>query len=70
MVYGFAIFVQRKYLAAFAEEIHEIAAVSAPGIEHAHFIGNISSENLIEDIDVDLSELFLNVHGHEYVSQS
>jgi hypothetical protein len=65
VVYGFAVFIQRKYLTTFPQEMDEIAAVSAAGVEYAHPSGDVSSENLIEDVDVDLAELFLDGHGHD-----
>ncbi len=53
--------INRKYLAGFAKQVHKIPAISAPGIEHARALVDISAEDLIENINIDLSELFLNI---------
>ena len=49
-----------KHLAALAKQVNEIPAVSAPGVEHAHTLVDISAEDLIEDVNIDLAELVLN----------
>jgi len=59
-----AAFIQCEYFATLSEEIDQIAPVSAPGIEHPHSRGDISSKNLIEDVDIDLSKLLLNTQRH------
>ena len=52
--------IQGKYLAARAQQINQIAPISTTGIEHPHGRCDIASQNLIEDVDIDLSELLLN----------
>ena len=47
---------------AFPEQIHEIAAAAASGIEHAHARGDASAQQLIEHVDVDVAELVLQGH--------
>ena len=47
----------------FAQQMHEIAAVSTASVEYAHAGCDIASQNLIEYVDVDLAELFLDIHG-------
>jgi len=56
--------VERKNLAALAEQMDEIASVAAAGIEHAHAGGDVSAQDLVEDVNINLSELFLNGQGH------
>ena len=56
--------IQCEDVASLAQQMHEIAAVAASGIEHAHTRRNISAQNLIEDVDIDLAELFLDIHRY------
>jgi len=39
------------------QQVHEIAAVSASGIEHARSCIETAAQNLIEEVDVDVAEL-------------
>jgi hypothetical protein len=57
---GFGILVERKYLAPFAQQVDEVAAVAASSVKHAHSRRNVTAQDLIEDVDIDLSELLLN----------
>ena len=41
----------------------EVAAVTASGVKHAHAGLDVPAQDLIEYVDVDLAELFLNVQG-------
>lgn len=50
---------------AFAEQMDEVATVAAAGIENAHGGGEIAAQDLIEDVDIDGAELFLEVEGQE-----
>lgn len=59
MLYTFAVCIQREYLTAFSQQMHQITPISASGIQHTHSRGNVSSKDLIEDINVDLSKLLL-----------
>jgi hypothetical protein len=61
---GLGIGVEREDLAAFAEQMDKITAVAASGVEHAHRSGNVSAQDLIEDVNINLSELFLNGERH------
>src|SRR5271163_571890 len=61
MLDGILVRVQSKYFTALPQKIDQIASISASGIQHAHFVGNVPTEDLIEDIDVNLSKLLLNV---------
>ena len=53
--------IHREHLAAFAKQVNEVSAVSAPGVEYAHALVDISAQDLIEHVDIDLAELFLNI---------
>ena len=55
--------VQRKDLAALAQQVHQVSAIAAAGVEHPHLRGDIPAQNLVEDVDVDLAELFLKTHN-------
>ncbi len=50
-----------KHLATFAKKVHKVSAVAAPGVEHARVLFDIPAQDLIEDINIDLAELFLNI---------
>jgi hypothetical protein len=61
MIDTFSILIQREDLTAFTEQVNEVSSITASGIEYAHTGRNVSTQNLVEDIDIDLPELFL--HG-------
>ena len=52
--------VQREDLAAFAQQMNQVAPVTAAGVENPHARQDIPTQYLIEDVDIDLPELFLN----------
>lgn len=54
------IHVQREYLAPLAEEMYQIAPVSASSIKNAHIRCDVPSQNLIEYVDINLSKLLLH----------
>jgi predicted small metal-binding protein len=56
----FGILIHCEYLTAFAQQMHEVAPIAASGVEHTHTRRDVSSQNLIENIDINLPELFLN----------
>jgi len=58
------IMIQSKHLAPFAQEVDQIAPVTASGIEHTHAGGYVSPQNLIEDVNVNLPELLLDAQCH------
>ena len=64
MLNGIPVRVQSKYFTALSQKMDQIAPISASGVQHARFLGDVPSKNLIEDIDVDLSKLLLNVQRH------
>ena len=64
MLHARGILVDREDLATFAQQVNEVAPVSASGVKHAHAGLNVAAQDLIEDVDIDLAELLLNVQGH------
>jgi hypothetical protein len=60
---GGRVMVDSEDLVAFAEEIDEIAAGAAAGIEDTHAGDDVAAEEMVEEIDVDEAELFLQI-GH------
>jgi hypothetical protein len=52
-------------LVPFAEEIDEIAAGAASGVEDSHAGHDVAAKDLIEEVDVDLAELLLE-GGHGF----
>ena len=56
----FGVAIEGEDLAALAQQVDEVATVAAAGVEDPHAGLNIAAQNLIEDIDIDLAELFLN----------
>ncbi len=54
------------HVVAFAQEIDEVAAGAAAGVEHAHARRDAAAQQLIEEIDVDVAELIVEgAHGQE-----
>ena len=51
--------VNTEHVVARPKEIDKIASVTASGIQHAHARGDASAQQLVEDVDVNLSELVL-----------
>jgi len=66
----FGILIQREYLASFSQQVDQVPPVTASGIEHAHAGRNVSTQNLVEDINIDLPELLLyaQVHSDTFLS--
>src|SRR5271166_4238684 len=60
MVDASGILVNRKDFTPLAQQVDEVASIPASSVEHAHSGHNVPTQNLIEDIYIDLSELFLN----------
>ncbi len=55
--------VHAKYLVTLPEQIDQITPVPTAGVEDSHPGGDASAQELIEQVDVDLSELSLEI-GH------
>jgi hypothetical protein len=49
-----------KHFTAFAKQMHQISTVSAASVEHAHTLRDVSAQDLIEHVNVDLAELVLD----------
>jgi hypothetical protein len=64
MVNAGSIRVHRKDFAALAQQMNQIASVAASGVDNTHPGSDISTQNLIEYVDIDLPELFLNRERH------
>jgi len=62
---GFGVLVCGVDVVAFAEEVDEVAASTASGVEDAHAGRDVAAEELVEEIDVDVAELLLE-SGHEF----
>jgi hypothetical protein len=58
------VLVQRENLTAFAQQVNEIASISASSVEHAHAGADVPAQYLIEDINIDLPKLFLHGQSH------
>jgi len=46
---------------AFAEQVDQVTPVAASRLENTHACAEIAAQDLVEDVDVDLAELFLKV---------
>ena len=51
-------------LVTFAQEEHEVASGAAPRVEDAHAGSNPGPQQLIEEVDIDVAELFLEARHH------
>ena len=49
---------------AFAQQIDEVSTVAAPSVENAHAGRDIATQDLIENIDVNFPEQFLDIGFH------
>ena len=50
-------------LVPFAEQVHDVPAGAAAGVEDRHPLRDIAAQELIEEVDVDVAKLFLE-SGH------
>lgn len=67
VLYAIAVLIECKYLAAFAQQMDQIAPISASSIKNTHSRCDVPSQNLIEDINVDMSKLLLNIQCHAFI---
>lgn len=44
--------------------MHKVSPVATTGVNDTHAGGDVSSQDLVEDVDVDLAELLLELDGH------
>jgi hypothetical protein len=63
VVDGRLILVDGEYLASLAEQVDEVAPVAASGVDDGHAGLDVAAKDLIEEVDIDLAELFLDVDG-------
>jgi hypothetical protein len=64
MLNAIAVQIERKDLATLAEQVHQIAPEPASGVQNTHARRDVPSQNLIKNIDVNLSEPLLNAQDH------
>jgi hypothetical protein len=62
---GFGTLIGAEDLVAFAEEVDEIAAGTASGVEDSHAGHDVAAKELVEEVDVDLAELLVE-GGHGF----
>jgi hypothetical protein len=60
VLHAFGILVECKYFTACAQQIDEVATITASGVQHTHAWRNVPAQNLIEYVDIDLAELVLD----------
>jgi hypothetical protein len=61
MLNAIAIQIECKDLATFTQEVYQVAPVPTASIKNAHSRRDVPAQNLIENIDVNVSKLLLNV---------
>jgi len=59
MLHSLRIRIDGDYFAAFAHQVNQVPSETCAGIQHAHRRGDVSAQNLIEQVNVDLAELLL-----------
>jgi len=67
-MYSVRVSVQGEDLAPFAQQMHQVAPVAASGVEYTHAGHDVSAQNLVEYVDVYLTEVFLKTHYHDVSS--
>ena len=55
------ILIHSKHFVTGSQEVDEIATRSTPDVEHTHPWHDASAEQLIEEVDIDLTELLMKV---------
>src|ERR1700691_2536698 len=60
MLNAIAVQIECEDLATFAEQVYEVAPVPTSSIQNTHSRRDVPSQNLIENIDVNLSKPLLN----------
>jgi len=55
------IFIHCIYFAPLAQQMDQVSSVSTTGVEDAHACDDVSSQNLIKYVNINLPELFLNI---------
>jgi hypothetical protein len=64
MLHGSRVPIYGKHLAPFAQQVDKVAPIPASRIQYAHPACNVAPQDLVEDVDIDLSKLLLNVQRH------
>ncbi len=54
------ILIDRKNFAPLAQQMNQVSSVSTAGVEYTHASGDVSSQDLVKYIDINVAELFLN----------
>jgi hypothetical protein len=60
MLNAIAVEIECKDLATFAQQVYQVAPIPTSRIKNTHPRCDVPSQNLIENIDVNLSKLLLN----------
>jgi hypothetical protein len=55
--------VSGEHVVAVLEQIDKVAPAAAAGVENAHATTDASAQKLIEQVDVDVAELIVEIHG-------
>jgi hypothetical protein len=59
-----SVLIEGENLAPLAQQMHQISSVTAAGVQNPHSRSDVSAQNLIEDVNIDLPELFLHAQLH------
>jgi len=59
VLHSILIRIDGERFATLAKQVDEIPPEAAAGVEHPHSWRDVSAQNLIEEVDVNLAELFL-----------
>src|SRR5690606_38372066 len=56
---GFCVHIRAANIVAFPQEVDDVSTFAASGVEDAHSGRDAAFQKLVEEIDIDLAELFL-----------
>jgi hypothetical protein len=59
---SFGVSVYSEDLASFTQKMDEVSSIAATSVKHTHSGRDVSSQDLIEDVNINLPELILHVH--------
>ncbi len=62
--------IECKNFTPFAQQMDKVPSVSAAGVEYTHARGDVSSQNLIEYVNINLAELLPNLYRHSLTIQT
>jgi hypothetical protein len=60
MLYAVGVGVHGEDLALLTQQVHQVTSVSTAGIEYTHSGRDITAQDLVEDVDINLSKLLLD----------